>query len=126
MINVKEKGGKIVSKCSCGCKPTVKANSGTKIKGPEITIKIDTPLTGPSKNISEMNKRVEKPQPELTFGQAFAKARRQGLSVFEWKGKKYTTQLKEEVTPAASPAQPVPTQPTQPTQPESAQPTQPV
>lgn len=34
-----------------------------------------------------------------TFNQAFAEARRQGLKVFEWNGKKYGTQLASEVKP---------------------------
>lgn len=35
------------------------------------------------------------PQPK-NFGSAFAQARKAGLSVFEWNGKQYTTQTKEE------------------------------
>lgn len=57
------------------------------------------------------------PKP-ATFGSAFAQARRAGLSQFEWQGKRYTTQTKEEaarkastmpksVTTAAAPATPV-------------------
>lgn len=45
----------------------------------------------------------------MTFGQAFKAARTEGLSTFEWKGKKFTTQLKEEVAaPAKSQAVPRP------------------
>ena len=32
-------------------------------------------------------------KPDMTFGQAFATARKSGAKQFEWRGKKYTTQL---------------------------------
>jgi hypothetical protein len=34
----------------------------------------------------------------LSFGPAFAKARKAGLKEFNWRGQRYNTQLKEEVT----------------------------
>ena len=37
---------------------------------------------------------AQKPQ-QQTFGQAFAAARKAGAKTFEWRGKKYTTQLAE-------------------------------
>lgn len=37
-----------------------------------------------------------------TFNQAFEEARKQGLSVFEWNGKKYTTELKSNVEPKSN------------------------
>lgn len=33
----------------------------------------------------------------LTFGRAFSKSRQEGLKIFSWRGKEYTTQLAEEV-----------------------------
>lgn len=47
-----------------------------------------------------------------SFGQSFAQARKAGLDVFEWKGKKYTTQVageskKQTVVPMKTPTRPV-------------------
>ena len=41
--------------------------------------------------------------PAQTFGSAFAAARKSGLKVFEYKGKKYTTELKKETPRPAAP-----------------------
>ena len=41
---------------------------------------------------------------DLTFDEAFATARKAGASAFEWRGKPYTTQLREEAAPAKSAA----------------------
>lgn len=46
--------------------------------------------------------KVEAPKP-TSFKQAFAKARLDGAKVFDWNGKKYTTQLKSDAAPAAAP-----------------------
>lgn len=74
------------------------------------------PVSAPSTVTAKPLAPLPKP---ATFGSAFAQARRAGLSQFEWQGKKYTTQTKEEaarrkastmpksVTTAAAPAAPV-------------------
>lgn len=36
---------------------------------------------------------------ELDFGQAFAKARKSGVKTFRWRGREFTTELKEEAEP---------------------------
>jgi hypothetical protein len=40
---------------------------------------------------------ITPPEKKLSFGQAFAQARKQGLKTFQWNGKSYTTQLASEV-----------------------------
>ena len=42
----------------------------------------------------EQRPQIESPTKKLSFGQAFAQARSQGLKIFDWNGKKYNTQLK--------------------------------
>lgn len=51
----------------------------------------------PIKREEPVKKEVSKPKKQ-SFSSAFAEARRQGLKVFEWNGKKYSTQLASEVT----------------------------
>lgn len=51
----------------------------------------------PIKREEPVKKEVSKPKKQ-SFSSAFAEARRQGLKVFEWNGKKYGTQLASEVT----------------------------
>ena len=51
----------------------------------------------PIKREEPVKKEVSKPKKQ-SFSSAFAEARRQGLKVFEWNGKKYDTQLASEVT----------------------------
>lgn len=51
----------------------------------------------PIKREKPVKKEVSKPKKQ-SFSSAFAEARRQGLKVFEWNGKKYGTQLASEVT----------------------------
>lgn len=51
----------------------------------------------PIKREEPVKKEVSKPKKQ-SFSSAFAEARRQGLKVFEWNGKKYGTQLSSEVT----------------------------
>lgn len=51
----------------------------------------------PIKREEPIKKEVSKPKKQ-SFSSAFAEARRQGLKVFEWNGKKYGTQLASEVT----------------------------
>lgn len=54
----------------------------------------DLPLVRPGQ--SQESKDVINDK-EMTFGQAFKKARNAGEKIFEWHGKKYTTELKEEL-----------------------------
>ena len=42
-----------------------------------------------------------------TFGEAFNSARQSGLDAFEWEGKRYTTQTKEEAASKQQAAAPV-------------------
>lgn len=51
----------------------------------------------PIKREEPVKKEVSKPKKQ-SFSSAFVEARRQGLKVFEWNGKKYGTQLASEVT----------------------------
>lgn len=51
----------------------------------------------PIKREESVKKEVSKPKKQ-SFSSAFVEARRQGLKVFEWNGKKYGTQLASEVT----------------------------
>lgn len=51
----------------------------------------------PIKREKPVKKEVSKPKKQ-SFSSAFAEARRQGLKVFEWNGKKYGTQLASKVT----------------------------
>lgn len=56
---------------------------------------------------------VVKPEPSpgdapMAFGAAFNRARSKGLKEFTWKGKSYTTQTREEVTPQAPDPSPTP------------------
>lgn len=51
----------------------------------------------PIKREESVKKEVSKPKKQ-SFSSAFAEARRQGLKVFEWNGKKYGTKLASEVT----------------------------
>ena len=45
----------------------------------------------------DVKKEISKPKKQ-SFSSAFAEARKQGLKIFEWNGKKYGTQLANEVT----------------------------
>lgn len=59
------------------------------------------PVSAPS----AVTTKALSPLPTLkTFGSAFAQARRAGLAQFEWQGKRYTTQTKEEAAAPKAPA----------------------
>ena len=51
----------------------------------------------------EVIKKEETKAKKQSFSSAFAEARRQGLKIFEWNGKKYGTQLASEVTKKPAP-----------------------
>lgn len=54
------------------------------------------------------------PEPEpvkMTFGKAFAQARKDGVGTFEWRGKKYTTEMRGKAKPEAPAAAPARTEP---------------
>lgn len=136
MVTVKEKGGKMISKCSCGCGGDIKkgAKGLVTLRQPVIkTITGSKPtiagnITKPSAPIlSEVDMNVQRAldhqlatdskQIGETFKQAFARNRKLGAKEFTFNGKRYTTQLASEVTP-----KPV----SQPTVPVSAPPVVPI
>lgn len=109
MVTVKEKGGKISSKCSCNCKGGSIKKGQVGMKAP----KINTSVTKPSSpilsdmdltlarheksQVTQANAQMAKPVEGTlfggTFGQAFAQAREAKLREFKWNGKRYTTQV---------------------------------
>ena len=93
MVTVKEKGGKMISKCSCGCGGNIK--KGAKgIVAPEPTIatgSVNRPVAPLMNDIDIMFARHEKAQlatdskqKEETFSQRFARERASGAKEFTW------------------------------------------
>lgn len=74
----------------------------------------------PIKREESVKKEVSKPKKQ-SFSSAFAEARRRGLKVFEWNGKKYGTKLASEVTkkPTTNKTEPKATKVTKATKTES-------
>lgn len=118
MVTVKEKGGKMISKCSCGCGGDIKkgAKGLVTLRQPVMkTITATKPtiagsVTRPSEPIlSEVDTHIQRglnqqlatdsKQIGETFKQAFARNRKLGAKEFTFNGKRYTTQLASEVTP---------------------------
>lgn len=133
MVTVKEKGGKMISKCSCGCGGNIKKGArGIVTPKPETrTITSTKPtiagnITKPSAPISDevdisiqraLNEQLATDSKQIgeTFKQAFARNRKLGAKEFTFNGKRYTTQLASDVTPkpVSQPTVPV-TKPTVP------------
>lgn len=120
MITVKEKGGKISSKCSCNCKggSIKKASAGIKLSpAHQVAVDIANDYTRSQNHLVNNPSPVTKApipaldpvrQPkQLTFDQAFAAARKAGLKIFPWNGKNYTTDLAETKPAAVKPAAPI-------------------
>lgn len=67
--------------------------SASPVKTPKVTVQEAPPAyTKPMKSPGRSGNMDEE-----SFGKAFAHYRKAGNKVFTWRGKKYTTQLKEEV-----------------------------
>lgn len=66
--------------------------------GPSSLYPNENPFTAENHH-KDWGTAVSKPvsQPQLSFGEAFADARRQGLDVFDWNGNSYHTKTKEEL-----------------------------
>lgn len=94
-----------------GAKPVMKYADGGEVDLPELRepTEADRGDSSPTSvadlpELREPSAVDSKPAAPQKFGEAFKSARASGAKDFEWNGKKYTTQIKEEVKAAAKPA----------------------
>ena len=71
--------------------------AGFKKPTAEVIAPADTRSKQIKSTVAEIKRApVKKSLDELSFGEAFNRSRKEGLKVFEWRGKKYTTRTAEE------------------------------
>lgn len=114
MVTVREKGGKISSKCSCGCGGSVKKGQ-VGMKAPKINTSVTKPATPILSDMDLTTARHENAQVAQanaqigeTFSQAFARNRKAGMREFTYNGKRYTTQVAGASKPVTTTKAPAP------------------
>ena len=71
---------------------------GGRLNKPSTKIKTENPMSAPRANAPEKPKASGFNMDSASFSKAFAAARKQGLKVFPWRGKKYGTKLAKKST----------------------------
>jgi len=71
---------------------------GGRLNKPSTKIKTENPMSAPRANAPEKPKASGFNMDSASFSKAFAAARKEGLKVFPWRGKKYGTKLAKKST----------------------------